>query len=374
MVLTIQALPAIITKLVLPHAIHLKLPLPSWTRPVALTLGWTITTTIAYLTPPNVPPPIRIFTVVFASFLSAAGDVFWLSDLRAYGKTGLQGWGAGTAAGLVLGAVLPYWMTVIMGAFFRNTIPYLSFFVFLLAVAQLIILPHAPLSPIRTTVGSLRKHDWDDSADEVEETTSFLVQDDPLTPPVTNTQRLQSNLRVLSTLAYPFILPLLLCSAGQAMTYSGFSRAMATNPSFERYTAYLAAYGLVFQLGNLIGRSSLLFSRVPVPGTRTLISAMAISAAAVLLNAAFLVASSTVVVFPLVFAVGVSVGLVYVETFAAILEKAVSLSVEKAFSLGAVGVGESAGLFLGGLVGYVLERTLCGLEVGSGQRWCDTTR
>lgn len=318
------------------------------------------------------PPGIRVFTVVCASLLAAAGDIFWLSQLPSYGKPGLQGWGLGTGAGLVIGAVLPYWVTVIIGGFFRDIIPYLSFAVGVLVVAHFVVLPRAPTPRMRTVAGSVLKPDQDDEA--AEESAHFLIQDDSPALPMTSRQKLHSSLRTLGGLAYPFILPLLICSAGQALTYSGFSRAMATTPSFDRYTAYLAAYGLVFQLGNLTGRSSLLVSRVPVPDTRTLIAAMALGAGAVLLNAVFLFASSTVVVFPLIFAVGVSVGLVYVETFAATVEKPASSAAEREFSLGAVGVGEPVGLLVGGLIGYFLERTLCEMEYGSGERWCDTTR
>lgn len=308
--------------------------------------------------------------------LSAGGDVFWLSQLRFYGKPGLQGWGVGTGVGLALGAVLPYWVTVVMGAFFRDTIPYLSLLVCLMIATHFIVLPRAPNLPTRAGAGSLPKSGgtYQDEEEEDLNMTHFLIENSPPISSMTNDQRFKSNMRLFVTLAYPLILPLLLCSAGYAITYTGFSRALAATPSFDRYTSYIAAYGLAFQLGNLTGRSSYLFSRISLPGNETLITAMTIGAAAVLLNAIFIVVSSSVIVFLLVFTVGVSVGMVYINTLAATLERTTLSVQETEFSLGAVGVGEPTGLLLGGLVGHLLEKTICGLDTGSGQRWCDTTR
>ena len=365
-VLVIQALPALAAKLLFPHIRHI---VPYWFLPILFSFGWIATAIVAYYTPPNVTSALRILTVVLASVISAAGDIFWLGLLRYYGKIGLQGWGMGTGSGMIVCAVMPYILTVVMGKFLRSGITYAYYLVPVMLLAHWFVLPPAP-KPRNGEPGARFKPDGHDGLDE-EESASLIIQDSAALP-VTMRQRFQSNIRLLSQLVSPFILPLVLGSAGQAMTYAGFSRAMASSPYFSRYTTYLAIYGFIFQSGNLIGRSSMIIARVHK--TKVLIVAMVLGTCLVLLNAVFLFVSTPVIVFPLVFAIGTSVGLVYIETFAAAVEdKTFHSGADREFALGTIGVGEPAGLWLGGLIGSLLESSLCGMQLGSGQRWCDTT-
>lgn len=366
-VLLIQTLPAVAVKFVLPHLLHHSIP--NWAQPAVILIGWGIIIVITRDTPPTISPPPRIVAVVFASVLSAAGDVFWLGSLGRHGKPSLQGWGVGTGLGLAVCAVLPYFVTVVMDQALRDSIAMTYYLVPTMILSHWFLLP----TPVEIKEAETAFHPIQEGhGKDVERFLKPVAHDHLPSLSLTSPRRLRSNLKLLVHLTYPFILPLILCSAGQTMTYSAFSRVMAVTPTFDRYTAYLALYGLVFQLGNLVGRSSLLVARTHK--TRVLITTMVVGAGLVLLNAIFLFASTTLVVFPLVFAIGVSVGLVYIETFAAAVEEPSFKSrADKEFSLGSISVGEPVGLLLGGLVGSALEMTLCGLDLSDGQRWCHTT-
>lgn len=61
-------------------------------------------------------------------------------------------------------------------------------------------------------------------------------------------------------------------------------------------------------------------------------------------------------------------GLVYVSTFAAVREDLPDE--EREFSLGAVTVSDSAGIFCAGLVGAFMETALCNWQVSHGRDWC----
>jgi hypothetical protein len=47
---------------------------------------------------------------------------------------------------------------------------------------------------------------------------------------------------------------------------------------------------------------------------------------------------------------------------------------DRVLLLGTIGAAEGLGWFLGGIVGNVLEISFCGMELGSEERWCHTTR
>jgi battenin len=74
------------------------------------------------------------------------------------------------------------------------------------------------------------------------------------------------------------------------------------------------------------------------------------------------------VVFAIIFWEGLLGGLVYVSTFAAIREEIPEE--EREFSLGAVTVSDSAGVFLAGLLGAGMETALCSWQVHHGRDWC----
>lgn len=365
-VVLIQTLPAVATKLLLPHLLYNYVDY--WKRPVVLAGGWVITAIVACFTPPNVTPQLRVLTVVLASVISAGGDICWLGLVRYYGKHGLSGWGLGTGAGGIACAVLPYVLTVSMGTVLRSGILYAYYLAPLILLSHWFIIPAAPTPKFSNSWASAK---GDDDSDP-DSSAQLLIQDAP-TNSMSAWQRVDCNLRLVSKAASPFILPLLLSSTCQFIIYPGISRAMAITPVFDRYSTYLGSYGFSFQLGNCIARSSLLvdchYRR------KWSLMVMGFSTALVLLNAGFVFEAAPIPIFLAVFVIGVTTGLVYIETFSTALEDRAYLSAkDKEFSLQLIGIGEHGGLLLGGLIGNLLEINMCGMMLGTGDRWCHTTK
>jgi battenin len=61
-------------------------------------------------------------------------------------------------------------------------------------------------------------------------------------------------------------------------------------------------------------------------------------------------------------------GLVYISTFAEIMDNVPAE--EREFSLGATSVSDSGGICVASLLGMVIEPWLCGINVGKGRPWC----
>ena len=72
--------------------------------------------------------------------------------------------------------------------------------------------------------------------------------------------------------------------------------------------------------------------------------------------------------FAVIFWEGLLGGLVYVSTYASVREEVPER--EREFSLGAVTVSDSAGIFVAGLLGTAMESLLCGWQVRHGRDWC----
>uniref|UniRef100_A0A8H7NK13 Protein BTN n=1 Tax=Bionectria ochroleuca TaxID=29856 RepID=A0A8H7NK13_BIOOC len=362
----IQTVPALVGKLLLPQL--LRSWLPYWFRPLLICFGWIGSAVIAEATPPNVDPRLRILCVVLASIQAAGGDVTWLGNLRHYGKPGLVGWGIGSGAGSAVSAVLPYFITVTRKMFLRDAVGYIVYLVPVVIVSHFFILPPFPTSESQDRA----QHSKDDKEKlERYEPAGMSLIDAP-TKPMKAMERIEANNRILSRLASPYVIPLFMSSIGYAVLYPGFVRAMGIVPSFDRYTSYLAAYGLIFQLGNCMARSCLTLIRFR--NTRLMFALLGLVFLALLCNSVFSIATAPILVFPLVFIGGFATGAIYIDVFASLVEHRDHESgADLEFALGAVGVGEPAGMLLGGLIATVLEQWLCGSGLAAGERWCHTT-
>jgi battenin len=77
----------------------------------------------------------------------------------------------------------------------------------------------------------------------------------------------------------------------------------------------------------------------------------------------------------LAFSAGLGGGAVYMILFDKILEeKTLEPGINLEFSLQVVGVGETAGVIAGGLLGTMLESMMCEGTFTTTQRWCHTSQ
>ncbi|CAG7561267.1 unnamed protein product [Fusarium equiseti] len=355
-VVLIETLPALFTKLFLPNVLH---RFPYWVRPFTIGAVWIIVALITKATPPNIAPPLRILTSVLASASSAAMEISFLGMLRYYGRVGLAGWGAGVGAGAVFCAILPFVLTVWMQSFLRDFIDCIYVLTGAMLVAFFVVLPHAPVNyPLSQQTFS--KGDVEDaSPDPVQQLSRVLST--------------RNRIHLMKATVRPFMIPLFGAFAAQALVYPGISRALPLPESSATFFSYVTTYGLAFQLGNYISRTHTLLFRLTslrasftILGTATLI---------LIANSIFLSFSTEVVMGLLAFGAGIGGGAVYMTVFDKVLhEKTLASDVDLEFSLQIVGAGETAGVIAGGMLGTILESLMCAGTFTTTQRWCHTSQ
>lgn len=358
-VILIETIPALLTKLLLPHVLH---RVPYWMRPLTIGATWIIVALITKGTPPNIPPPVRIFTSALVSVSAAAMEISFLGMLRYYGRVGLAGWGAGVGAGAVFCAVLPFVLTVWLESFLRDFIDCIYALTGAMLVAFFVILPGAPVN---------YPHARQEPAKDDMEDMPSLFQD-----PVQQLSRLLSTrnrINLAKSMVQSLMVPLFGAFAAQALAYPGISRALPLPESSASFFSYFTTYGLAFQLGNFISRThTLLFRPASLRASSTILGA----ATLILLANSILLAFSTEVFMGLLaFSAGLGGGAVYMIVFDRVLgDKTLESGVDLEFSLQAVGVGETAGVVAGGILGTIFESLMCRGAFTTTQRWCHTSQ
>ncbi|RGP64398.1 hypothetical protein FLONG3_9585 [Fusarium longipes] len=358
-VILIETVPALLAKLLLPHFIH---RIPYWMRPLTIGSVWIIIALITKSTPPNIAPPVRIFTSALASMSAAAMDVSFLGMLRYYGRLGLAGWGAGVGAGAVFCAVLPFVLTVWLESFLRDFIDCIYVLVGAMLVAFFVVLPGAPVN---------YPHARQESAKDDVEDAPALFQD-----PVQQLSRLLSTktrISLIKGMFRPFMIPLFGAFAAQALAYPGISRALPLPESSASFFSYFTTYSLAFQLGSFISRTHTLLFRPVSLG----VSFVVLCAATLILlaNSVFVVFSTEVIMSILAFSAGLGGGAVYMIVFDKVLgEKTIDTGINLEFSLQAVGVGETAGVVAGGMLAQLpATETRRRIELELMHRWSTST-
>ncbi|KAL6694552.1 Batten's disease protein Cln3 [Trichoderma pleuroticola] len=363
-VLVIELLPAIAVKLLIPHILHYT---PHWVWLALLSACWILATVAANAAPPNVIAPIRTLIAVLASANTAVAEVFFLSQLSHYGKTALAGWGTGTAAGGALRAVLPTILTIHMGLMMRNATRYVYYLLVAMVAAYFLVLP----SPVLDTMAVNELAGEDEAAVEMESHKSPLITAESHSQTIGFWERVHSNMQLMSNkLLRLCIDPLLLVTAVQALVSSGTPRASRVLRSFSGYQSFSATYGLAFQIGDFIARSTALLFRNKRP--RLLFALLVVCCLAAILNTSLMLSANRYVVFGLISSIGWLSGMMYMNIYGAGMEYlSRNPDVDAEFGLGSIGVGETAGMLIGSLAAVTFESQLCGLA-SRGGRWCST--
>ncbi|KAL6872010.1 batten's disease protein Cln3 [Trichoderma novae-zelandiae] len=366
-VLLIELLPALAVKLLIPHTLHYT---PPWVWLLLLTGCWILATIAANAAPPNVIAPIRILIAVLASATAAVGEVFFLSRLPRYGKTALAGWGTGTAAGGALRAVLPVLVTVYMGIMLRSATGFAYYLLAALIAAYLLVLPSLGAYKLGALAVEPELAVNDEGISEFG-SPKFTLRPAETSSSISFSERVSRNMQLLSNkLLRLYINPLLLVTATQIFVLSGTPRASIALPNFSGYSPFSAAYGVAFQLGNVMARSTALLFRARRP--RLIFALLVACSLAAILNTALLVSENAYVSFSLVFAIGWFSGIMYMSLFGAATEYlGRNPDVDAEFALGSIGVGQTAGRLVGALAGVTFEARLCGLASRNGW-WCST--
>lgn len=165
------------------------------------------------------------------------------------------------------------------------------------------------------------------------------------------------------------MLPLLLVYVAEYSVNQGVAPTLLfplPSTPFKHFRDFYPAYATIYQAGVFISRSSTPFFRVHnlyVPSLLQVLNLALLTA-----HAVWDFLPSVWVVFVVIFWEGLLGGLVYVNTFAEILDTVPAE--DREFSLGATSVSDSGGICIAGFVGMALEVALCGWQVEHGRPYC----
>jgi battenin len=138
---------------------------------------------------------------------------------------------------------------------------------------------------------------------------------------------------------------------------------------FTEFRSFYPTYNAIYQVGVFISRSSTPFFRIHHLYTPSLLQV--VNLAILTLHAIFNIFPSVYFVFAMVFWEGLLGGLVYVSTFAEIIDNVPSE--DREFSLSATSVSDSAGICIAGFIGMAFEVWLCRYQVAHGRNYCKMT-
>ena len=135
---------------------------------------------------------------------------------------------------------------------------------------------------------------------------------------------------------------------------------------FSHFREFYPAYNAIYQAGVFISRSSTPFFRIHslyTPSCLQVVNLLILG-----LHAVYDFLPNFYVVCMIIFWEGLLGGLVYVSTFAEILDTVPDH--EREFSLSATSVSDSAGICIAGFLGMALEVALCRYQVQHERNYC----
>lgn len=397
MVLLADVLPSFLVKLLAPYAIqavpyHLRVLTFAVVSTVGMLLvAWNASITATSLedgvpAPDPGPLAIKMAGIVLASISSGGGELSFLSLTHYYGPMSLAAWGSGTgAAGLVGAGAYALVTTVfrwpvratLLAASCLPAIMLLSFFVILPRGALRSMVVPGPLGDDSTAsllpaAGRLAPTDSTTNYTDDTEASQHLLAS-PVSVLSTPSQpwlnMLAANLRRSRALFFPYMLPLLLVYVAEYTINQGVAPTMLfplSQTPFQHFRAFYPAYNALYQVGVFVSRSSTPFIRIHslyVPSLLQVANLALLTA-----HAAWNFLPNVWVVFAIVFWEGLLGGVVYVNTFAEILERVPRE--DREFSLGATSVSDSGGICIASFAGMALEVALCGYQVRHGRQFC----
>jgi len=181
-----------------------------------------------------------------------------------------------------------------------------------------------------------------------------------------------SNLARAKGLFLPYMLPLFLVYLAEYTINQGVAPTLLfplESSPFSEFRSFYPTYATLYQLGVFISRSSTPFYRTSNLYLPTFLQIL--NLVILTLHAMFNFLPSVWIIFGIVFWEGLLGGLVYVNTFADITDNVATE--DREFSLSATGVADSGGICVAGLLGMVLETSLCKYQVQRGRDYCRRT-
>lgn len=381
-VLLASIIPGLACKITVPYFIHL---IPYSLRIVIFCILSTCGMLAVALSPATTSASsitAKLAGIVLANLSSGAGEVNFLALTHYYGPYSLAAWGSGTGGAGLIGAgaytvatiqlhITPH--AALLTSALLPVVMLLSFF---------LLLPRGPLKTVRRKeleYQPVSTEDGDEAESETRETAGLLGRDGRSVSPAyskAHTNKLQRAFSDLKArllrarkLVVPYMIPLFLVYLAEYTINQGVAPTLLfplDESPFNHYRAFYPTYSTLYQAGVFLSRSSLALFRIRALYTPSVLQCANLALLTAHATAPFL--PSVYWVFAVVFWEGLLGGLVYVSTFAAVREEVAEE--EREFSLGAVTVADSTGIFLAGILGAGMERALCSYQVQHGRDWC----
>lgn len=365
--------PGLATKVITPYFIQL---VPYSVRIICFVLLTTAGMLAVAQSPDSTDPASlssKIAGIILANISCGAGEVSFVAMTHYYGPFSLAAWGSGTGMAGLLGAGAYAFATNTLGMTVRRTLLSSLVLSLLMLLTYLYLLPLEPLHNRRQFDLEYRRLDAEHPDDQHEESTldssSCGGPQSDQSMPSGVAHHLSDKLRRTKVLVLPYMLPLFLVYLAEYTINQGVAPTLLfplDQSPFERFRDFYPAYATIYQLGVFISRSSLPFFRLKALYPPSWLQVLNLVVLTIHSMTYFL--PTVWIVFAIVFWEGLLGGSVYVSTFAAVREEV--SEPDREFSLGAVTLADSFGIFCAGLVGAVLEPALCSWQVSHGRDWC----
>lgn len=365
-VLLADIAPALIIKLLSPLFIHL------------ISYGWRIFTLVAFsclgMILISVSPidhvMLKVVGIGMASLSSGIGEVSFLQLTHHYHEPlSIGGFSMGTGAAGILGSFIFMLLTNILAISTRTALILFALVPLVFPIAFYFLLPK-PLNDGFYDIlpgEELSQESFDDEWSW--DRTNSLVDNLKVSK-----SHILRTLERIKPLVYPYMIPLCSVYVAEYTINQGISPTMLFPldevpqwlVSTHRDTYVL--YGFFYQFGVFVSRSSSTF------GVRYkqlyILSWLQIFNVVLALCESMFSAPFTNLWLLLLFAFyeGLLGGLLYVNTFLSVSEQ-VSKS-QREFSMGSVGISDSFGIMIAGVISWFLEPHLCQFQVRHGKNWC----
>lgn len=299
--------------------------------------------------------------------------------MRASWLTSVSVGRSGTGGAGLIGAGVYTLATTTLGISVRATLLSSTLLSVVMLASYFVLLPLEPLKGARNSRKAYQRVESEDVDAPGHESAGLLEepQGRALTPACQHDDSvlkqvgsdLRGKLSRAKALVIPYMVPLFLVYLAEYTINQGVSPTLLfplEESPFKQFRAFYPTYGTIYQLGVFVSRSSLPFIRIHTLYVPTLLQVL--NLIALTAHALWPFVPTVWFVFAIIFWEGLLGGLVYVSTFAAIREEVPEDKRE--FSLGAVTVSDSAGIFCAGLLGAAMETALCRWQTNHGRDWC----
>lgn len=297
---------------------------------------------------------LKLLGIVMASLSSGIGEVTFLQMTHYFNNTAVHAWSSGTGAAGLVGSFIFMVMTSYLTISTPVTLRLFSFAPFCHALLYWYILPRS--DTFQPLDGVNLQH--------------TLPLDSEIDPAPLH---IRPKLLKIKELLFPFILQLMTVYLAEYIINQGVSPTLLFDlidmPMFRHYRDAYVLYGVLYQIGVFISRSSGSWVRIQRLWLIALLQLMNLGIA--ILQSLFLFNPSIHLTFVFMVYEGLLGGAAYVNTFMQVSE-AVPKS-EREFALGTVTMSDSAGVAVAAVFSMWLETSLCQYQVNHGRPWCKLT-